>query len=126
MKAIISSTFRYVFGTESGIINVLLTLMAADYITGICVAIYMKRISSAVGFKGILKKISIITLVVMAHACGVYLFHDDNTLRNTTAMFYASNEVISIFENISHMDIPLPDVLIKVKSYFSSDNKPKK
>lgn len=45
----------------------LIVFMAADYITGVMCAIMDKRLSSAVGFQGIFKKMLIIILVGIAH-----------------------------------------------------------
>lgn len=107
------------WGSESIIINVLLTIMAIDYITGVCAAIYLQKLSSSIGSKGIMQKVGIVCLVILSHMIGKYLINDNNVLRNATAMFYMSNEIISIFENANRLGLPLPK---KLQSIFSSIN----
>ena len=53
----------YFLGGMDGLLIALLVFMALDYITGVMCAIVDKQLSSAVGFKGICKKVLILLLV---------------------------------------------------------------
>ena len=50
----------YFVGGWDGMLIALVVLMALDYITGVMCAIADKKLSSAVGFKGICKKVFIL------------------------------------------------------------------
>ena len=56
----------YLFGGIDGLIIALVAFVTADYLTGVMAAISEKRLSSAIGFKGIFRKIIIFTLVGLA------------------------------------------------------------
>ena len=117
---------QYFFGNEPIIIYALLLIMAVDYTTGVCAAIYNKKLCSSIGYRGITKKIGMICIVVLGHILGAYIMHDSNVLRNTTAMFYLANEIVSIFENANRMGLPLPeklkDAFAKIRETDKSDS----
>ena len=54
-------------GGVDGMLIALIVLMALDYISGVMCAIEDKKLSSAVGFKGIAKKVLILMLVGVAN-----------------------------------------------------------
>ena len=56
-------------GGFDGLLYALIALMAADYVTGVMCAIADRTLSSAVGFRGIAKKVLIFVLVGWAY-CG--------------------------------------------------------
>ena len=55
-------------GGFDGLLYALIALMAADYVTGVMCAIADRTLSSAVGFRGIAKKVLIFVLVGVGHA----------------------------------------------------------
>ena len=77
--------------------------IVADYITGICAAVYEKKLDSRTGFVGILKKIVILTVVALAHTLGEVA--SVPTIRNVVIGFYIANEGLSILENAARMNI---------------------
>ena len=50
----------YFVGGMDGLLTTLINFMGIDYITGLMCAVADKKLSSAVGFKGIFKKLSLI------------------------------------------------------------------
>lgn len=58
---------RSVFGSMDGLFYTLVAFVVIDYITGVCVAIHNKRLSSDVGTHGIAKKIAIFALVSLSN-----------------------------------------------------------
>lgn len=113
------------FGLSDGLIFVLIGAVAIDYITGVCVAIYNRKLSSAMGFHGIAKKVGIFCLVSLSHIIDQFLMPGGATFQSTTAVFYISNECISIFENISRLGLPLPEGLKSVLQYLEKYNNKK-
>lgn len=74
----------YLFGGIDGLIIALVAFVTADYLTGVMAAISEKRLSSAIGFKGIFRKIIIFTLVGLANVLDVHVLGDTGVLRTAT------------------------------------------
>ena len=60
-------------GGCDGLLYALLAFVVIDYITGIMCAIADKKLSSAVGFKGICRKVLIFVLVGIGNLVDVYV-----------------------------------------------------
>lgn len=101
----------YFVGGCDGLLYGLVTFMVIDYITGVMCAIVDKKLSSAVGFKGICRKVLILLLVGMANILDVYVIGDGSVLRSAVISFYLSNEGVSLLENAAHLGLPLPEKL---------------
>ena len=89
----------------------LLAFVVIDYITGIMCAIVDKRLSSAVGFKGIFKKVLIFAIVGIGHIIDTQVIGSGSVLRTAVIFFYMSNEGISLVENAGHIGLPIPKKL---------------
>ena len=92
----------------------LIAFVVVDYITGIMCAIVDKRLSSAVGFKGICKKVLIFLLVGVANILDVNIIGSGSVLRTAAIFFYLSNEGVSLLENASHLGLPVPNAIKEV------------
>ena len=101
----------YFVGGWEGMLIALVVLMALDYITGVMCAIVDKNLSSAVGFKGICKKVLILMLVGVANIVDVHVVGTGSALRGAVICFYLSNEGLSLLENAGHIGLPIPDKL---------------
>ena len=99
------------FGGRDGFVNVLITFVVIDYITGVMVAYSKHELSSSIGFNGIFRKMSIFCLVGVAHVIDVHVLGDTTALRVPVTIFYAANEGISIIENIDALGLPIPQFL---------------
>ena len=113
---------RSVFGSMDGLFYTLVAFVVIDYITGVCVAIHNKRLSSDVGTHGIAKKIAIFALVSLSN---IILLGSEDVLRTVTTVFYMANEAMSIMENVGKVGLPLPQKLQNFLSHFEKyrDNK---
>ena len=101
-------------GGCDGLLIALLAFMALDYITGIMCAVNDRSLSSAVGFKGIFKKVFICLLVGMANILDVQIIGTGSVLRTAVIFFYLSNEGLSLIENAAHLGLPVPEKLKEV------------
>ena len=95
-------------GGCDGLLIALLAFVVIDYITGVMCAVVDKKLSSAVGFKGIFKKILIFALVVVGHILDTMVIGTGSVLRTAVIFFYLSNEGISLIENAGHLGLPIP------------------
>lgn len=101
-------------GGCDGLMYALIAFVAVDYITGIMCAIVDKKLSSAVGFKGICKKVLIFLLVGVANILDVNIIGSGSVLRTAAIFFYLSNEGVSLLENASHLGLPVPNAIKEV------------
>lgn len=106
-----------ILGGWDVILKALVALVILDYMTGVLKAIYAKKLSSAVGFKGLIRKITI--FIVVATAVIIQsVVGDAIPLREIVIIFFVCNEGISLLENASEF-IPIPsklkDTLIQLR-----------
>lgn len=101
-------------GGVDGFLYALIAFVLVDYITGVMCAIADKKLSSAVGFKGIFKKILIFALVGIGHIIDAQVIGSGSVLRTAVIFFYISNEGVSLIENAGHLGLPIPEKLKSV------------
>ena len=104
----------YFLGGCDGLIYALLVFVAIDYLTGIMCAVSDRKLSSAVGFRGICRKILIFILVGLAHILDVHILGEAGVLRTAVIFFFLANEGLSILENSAHLGLPIPEALKEV------------
>ena len=106
--AAIGGWLGWFLGGCDGLLYALIAFAVVDYLTGIMCAMVDKKLSSAVGFKGIFKKVLIFVLVGIANILDVQVIGNGSVLRTAVIFFYISNEGISLLENASHLGLPIP------------------
>ena len=91
------------------VLKALVLLVILDYITGVLKGICKKTLSSAIGFKGLIKKI--VVFIVVATAVIIQgVIGDAVPLREIVIVFFVCNEAISLLENASEF-VPIPERL---------------
>lgn len=126
-----------IIGEPTQDLKILLLLMVIDLIVGFTVsAVWHKssktksgKVSSKVMFKGIVKKILTLVLVVVAYQIDILLGYD--VIRHIAIIAFIVQEIISIIENIAITGIKSPEIITKaldvlersVKDEFSNSNK---
>ena len=98
-------------GGCDGLLIALVVFVVVDYLTGVMCAIADHKLSSAVGFKGICRKVLIFLLVGIANILDVQVIGTGSVLRTAVIFFYISNEGVSLVENAAHLGLPVPDKL---------------
>ena len=101
-------------GGVDGFLYALSAFVLVDYITGVMCAIADKKLSSAVGFKGICRKVLIFLLVGIGNVIDVQVLGHPGVLRTAIIFFYLSNEGLSLTENAAHLGLPVPEKLKEV------------
>ena len=76
-----------------------------------------KKLSSAVGFKGICKKVLILLLVGVANIVDVHVVGTGSALRGAVVCFYLSNEGLSLLENAAYIGLPVLEKLRTVLAH---------
>ena len=106
----------YFLGGMDGLLIALLVFVIIDYITGVMRAIAEKKLSSAIGFKGICRKVLVFAMVGVGHVLDTHVVGTGSALRSAVICFYLSNEGISLLENASHLGLPVPEKLREILS----------
>lgn len=99
----------YFLGGCDGLLYALIAFVVIDYITGVMCAIIDRKLSSAVGFKGIFRKVLIFLLVGIANIIDVQVIGTGAVLRTAVIFFYISNEGVSLLEKAGHLGLPIPE-----------------
>ena len=117
--ATVGTFVAHALGGWDAAMQVLVALMALDYLTGILVAAVWQRsnksstgaLDSKAGFKGLCKKGMILLLVWL----GVLLDNAFGTtyVRMAVINYFIGNEGISFLENLGLMGVPFPEFLKK-------------
>ncbi|WII39708.1 phage holin family protein [Paenibacillus thiaminolyticus] len=100
------------YGGWPSLLNVLLILVAFDYVTGVMAAGAEGKLKSSIGLLGVARKVFIFVVVAVAHQVDTVL-GDQHMLRDATIFFYLANELLSIIENGGRLGVPLPAIIKK-------------
>lgn len=111
---LIGGWLGYFMGGLDGLLIALIIFMALDYVTGLMCAVINKQLSSAVGFRGICKKVLILMLVGLANVVDMHVVGTGSALRGAVIAFYLSNEGLSLLENAAHIGLPIPEKMKNV------------
>lgn len=115
LVSLIGGGLGQLFGGFDTLFWALLTCSIIDYFSGGAVAIIFKKSTktetggakSIVGFKGLVKKVFIYMLVVVAVQIDIVL-NSNGFVRNAVIIGFMTNEILSIIENVGLMGINLP------------------
>ena len=112
--AAVGGWLGYFLGGCDGLLYALIAFVVIDYITGVMCAITDQTLSSAVGFRGICRKILIFLMVGIANILDVNVIGTGSVLRTAAIFFYLSNEGVSLLENAAHLGLPVPGAIKEV------------
>lgn len=111
IASVLLTTIIYLLGGMDIALKSLIIIIIIDYITGIASAIYNKKLSSKIGFKGIIKKFSYLCVVALSVVID-NLIGQNGVIRTLVIYFFVANDGLSIIENMAEMDIKLPKKLV--------------
>lgn len=120
--AFFGTTIIYLFGGVDVAINCLLIAIVIDYISGLIKAYECKVLSSKIGFRGILKKVGVL-LVVMLAVLIDRVTGETGAIRTLVIYYFVANEGLSIVENLAEAGVPIPKALKKALKVMKKENK---
>jgi len=109
--AAVGGFLGWTLGGMDGFLYALIAFVVADYATGVLRAILDNRLSSAVGARGIFKKVVIFIMVAIGHTLDTRLIGSGTAIRSAIITFFISNEGISLLENAAAIGLPVPEKL---------------
>ena len=102
--------FVYLIGGFDVAISCLLISIIIDYISGIIKAFITKEASSKIGVIGIVKKVAILLLVMLAVLVD-RVTGESGAIRTLVIYYFVANEGLSILENLGEAGIPIPSII---------------
>ena len=112
VTAEVCTILYFLFGEFDIALQCLLVFIALDYISGLIKAYCTKTLSSKIGFKGILKKVGILSIVVLSVSLD-RLGGDTGAIRTLVIYYFVANEGLSVLENFAEAGIPIPKSIKK-------------
>lgn len=109
---VVGGVLSYWLGGWDILLKTIVFLAVVDYVTGLIKGVYLKQLSSEIGFKGLLKKIVMFIVIAVSFVIQ-QLIGGTIPLREVVIMFYISNEALSLLENAA-IFVPIPDKLKSV------------
>ncbi|MDD2620715.1 MAG: phage holin family protein [Syntrophomonadaceae bacterium] len=108
--------------TNIGLLAILLIL---DYISGVFVAFVKRQVSSAIGRKGIFQKIGVLICVVLCSLVDSANLYNGIDIQPVVVAFFVVNECLSVLENLSKLNVPIPEVFLNKLKTWQDENKNK-
>lgn len=110
--AFVGGLLTYIFGGWDTCLIVLVLFIALDYLTGVWSAFIQKQVSSDIGRRGILKKATILIVLIVAVLLDRLINNGTWVFRTLVCYFYIANEGISLLENAIEIGVPVPKKLV--------------
>ena len=116
---ILGSALCWAFGGWDAALTALVICMSVDYISGSLVALVFHKsnksetgsYNSAYGLKGLCKKCLMLLFVTVAVQADRLMGGD--FVRDAVCIGFATNEILSIVENLGLAGVPMPQAVVK-------------
>lgn len=122
VASVVATTFIWLVGGFDVALSCLIVAIVIDYISGLIKAYETKTLSSAIGFRGILKKVGILLIVMLAVLVDRITI-DNGGIRTLVIYYFVANEGLSILENLAQAGLPIPKSLKNALKVIKKDNK---
>lgn len=106
----ITTALVYLLGGIDVALNCLLIAIVLDYVSGIIKAFNNKTLSSRIGLRGLLKKIGILIIVMLAVLID-RVTGNTGAIRTLVLYYFVANEGLSIIENLGQAGLPIPKTI---------------
>lgn len=110
---IIGSIISYLVDGIGMASTVLLGMMALDYLSGLMSGAYNKELNSRIGFRGLIRKSYYLLLLGSVYLVG-YAVDEIKWAGDGLAIALIAMEFISITENGTKMNMPMPEPIKKI------------
>lgn len=118
----VATIFIYLFGGIDIALQCLLIAIVLDYISGVIKAYITKTLSSSIGLKGILKKVGVLVIVMLAVLVDRVTLNSGG-IRTLVIYYFVANEGLSILENLAVAGLPIPKKLKDSLKVIKKENK---
>ena len=118
----IATGLLYLLGGLDIALQCLLIAIILDYISGIIKAYVTKQLSSKIGSMGIIKKVGIL-LVVMLAVLVDRVTGATGAIRTLVIYYFVANEGLSVLENLGAAGLPIPQSIKKALKALKKEGK---
>lgn len=116
------TTFIYLVGGLDVALVCLLVAIVLDYLSGLTKAYVTKQLSSQTGFRGIVKKVALLIIVMLAVLVD-RVTGNTGAIRTLVIYYFVANEGLSIIENLGQAGVPIPQSIKKALKAMKKENK---
>lgn len=120
--SLLCTSSAYLLGGWDSALMCLVVAISIDYISGVIKAYVKKELSSKIGLTGLLKKVGLL-LVVMVAVIIDRVTGDTGMVRNLVIYYFVANEGLSIIENLGQSGVPIPQSIRKALQALKKENK---
>jgi toxin secretion/phage lysis holin len=120
--ATLLTTFVYLVGGLDVAMICLLVAIVLDYLSGVTKAYVTKQLSSQTGFRGIVKKVAVLMIVMLAVLVD-RVTGETGAIRTLVIYYFVANEGLSIIENLGQAGVPIPQSIKKALKALKKENK---
>ena len=120
--ATLLTVFVYLVGGLDVALIALLVAIVLDYLSGIIKAYVTKQLSSQTGFRGIVKKVAVLMIVMLAVLVD-RVTGETGAIRTLVIYYFVANEGLSIIENLGQAGVPIPQSIKKALKALKKENK---
>lgn len=113
--------FTYIFGKLDIALITLLIVIGIDLLSGLAKAYVLGNLSASKGMKGLVKKISYLSLIAVAVIVDE-LCKSGDVIRTFVIYYFVINECLSILENAVAMKLPVPKILVEKLEQLKAAN----
>lgn len=125
--ALLCGVAGFLWGDIDGLFLALIAFMAFDFTTGLIVGVADHNLNSEICFRGLCKKMLILTIVALGHLLDTQILGGEKFIcRSAIIGFYIANEGLSILENGGKLGLPYPKKLKDILAQLRSDGDDKK
>jgi toxin secretion/phage lysis holin len=111
--SIIGTWFMFLIGGWQLLLTILIVFMVIDIVTGIIKALIKRKLDSKIGYKGFLKKATIMIVIIFANWLDMLTTTNVPVFKTLAIYFYIGMEGLSILENLNHIGVPIPKAISK-------------
>lgn len=120
--ALICTGCVYLLGGWDVSLICLVIAIVIDYVSGIMKAFVMKELSSKIGLRGLLKKVGVLMVVMLAVIVD-RVTGETGMIRSLVIYYFVANEGLSIIENLGQTGVPIPSSIKKALRALKKENK---
>lgn len=103
----IATTTVYMLGGWDVALQCIIIAIVLDYISGVIKAYVCKELSSKIGARGIVKKVAILFIIMLAVLVD-RVTGDTGAIRTLVIYYFVANEGLSVLENLGAAGLPIP------------------
>lgn len=112
----------YLLGGFDVALSCLLIAIVLDYVSGVLKAFVTKELSSKIGVMGIIKKVAVLLIVMLAVLVD-RVTGETGAIRTLVIYYFVANEGLSVLENLAKAGVPVPQTIKKTLKVMKKESK---